>query len=118
MLCTHLDKPIDLNFRMNIRLIKPDRKVEIGDNISLAVIAHAYKPLGGSSNDFPLKMMSRWFKQVGFFVILYDRKSTSWTGDIEVEEYTSILKEVVSTQLSQYSLSKVIIGVCTSERTT
>ncbi|TIB68466.1 hypothetical protein E3Q22_03845 [Wallemia mellicola] len=91
---------------MNIRLIKPDRKVEIGDNISLAVIAHAYKPLGGSSNDFPLKMMSRWFKQVGFFVILYDRKSTSWTGDIEVEEYTSILKEVVSTQLSQYSLSK------------
>lgn len=101
---------------MNIHLIKPDKEVEIGDNISLAIIAHAYKPLGGSSDDFPLKMMSRWFKQAGFFVVLYDRQSTSWTGDNEVEEYTSILKEVVSMQLSQYSLSKVIIGVCSSLR--
>lgn len=96
---------------MNVHLIAPHRALEPNDEISLAILTHAYKPLGGSSKDYPLRIVARWYKEAGYFVILYDRHSTTWTADSEVNELESVLRDTISTHLSTFTLSKVIIGV-------
>ncbi|TIA74012.1 hypothetical protein E3P77_03734 [Wallemia ichthyophaga] len=93
-----------------MNLITPKTAFRPNDKISLAILTHAYKPLGGSSKDYPLAIMARWLKDAGYFVILYDRQSTTWTGDAEVNELEHILRDTIFTRLSIFTLSKVIIG--------
>ncbi|TIA86652.1 hypothetical protein E3P99_03615 [Wallemia hederae] len=95
---------------MNINLIRPHYVPNTGSPTKLAVLAHAYKPLGGSSNDYPLRVLARRLCAAGYFVILYDREKTTLTGDSEVAELEQVLRSTISTHLSEYPLSKVLIG--------
>ena len=94
----------------DIRITKPNNKYsDDNENRTIAIFIHAHKLLGGSMNDRPLQVLTKYFINHNIIVVNYNRSTITLNGENELRE----LDEIINYSLKEVSnVTNIIIVVC------